>query len=72
MRWHLKGYLNGPGDGALRESVTNVFQAPFAYKGMTPDAQGTRAGEVGGPLHLDFRNGITGADVFIDGYFYKW
>ncbi|MFN8149821.1 MAG: hypothetical protein U0R24_01675 [Solirubrobacterales bacterium] len=71
LRWQLKGYLNGPGDGALKEGWTRIYQG-VAFGGSTPDLPGMGAGAMGGPLHFDFSNGYWGADIYVDGYFRKW
>lgn len=31
---------------------------------------GIRPGELGGPLYLNFVNGILGADIYVHGYMY--
>jgi hypothetical protein len=70
-RWELSGYLDGPGDGALKSAQTETYVG-VDFKGSTPDAAGAPAGTMGGPLHFDFQSGFWGADVYVDGYFYRW
>ena len=69
-KWRIEGAMSGPevaewgiedawnkGDG---EPVLH-WNAPHAGK----------AGELGGPLHVDFQNGILGADIYVYGYLYR-
>lgn len=69
-RWDLTGYLNGPGDGALKEARTRNLVVD--YGGSTPDLAGAGAGTMGGPLHFNFEGGFLGADIYVDGYFLHW
>lgn len=70
---HLGGTLWGR--DSPRFTIEDGFAAddrgyPNGEHFYTPDIPGQEAGEVGGPLHLDFINGHPGADAYIDGYLY--
>ena len=71
LRWEIRGGLNGPGDGDLKQAWTRIMQG-IVFGGSTPDLPGMRAGSMGGPLHFDFSSGYWGADIYVDGYFRKW
>lgn len=61
----IEGFMKGP-----QYAEFYVDRAWSIAKGatfVTPRSP-IRAGEVGGPLYLDFRNGTTGADVYVRGY----
>ena len=61
------GTVAGPGSADFRvDSAYTVLPRPGKWR--TPNLPGVRAGEPGGPLCIDFRNGKFGADVFIHGY----
>lgn len=73
-------YINGtvPGSSLADFTVTDAFaQNEFGTSNgdhfFTPDIPGQAAGEVGGPLHLDFKNGGAtdgGAQLWVTGYLY--
>lgn len=73
---HLGGTMPGPGSN--RFSVTDAFAQnekgyPNGDHFFTPDLPGQGAGEVGGPLNVNFVAGgwsDYGADLYIDGYLY--
>ncbi len=53
----------------FRVSDAVAFASPYPnVHWYTKDVPGAGAGAPGGPLLLEFKNGITGADVFISGY----
>ena len=53
----------------LPRSDAVAFASPYPnVHWYTKDTPGAGAGAPGGPLLLEFKNGITGADVFISGY----
>jgi len=70
QRWALHGWGGGPRspDFAIGSSFNLNSTHPEIIR-KTP-AIGP-AGEPGGPLHLDFKNGTVGADVYIRGYLYR-
>jgi hypothetical protein len=73
-------YLNGtvPDSGSARFTVSDGFAEnedgyPAGDHFFTPDLPGQGAGEVGGPLHLNFKNGDwrdPGAELWVNGYLY--
>ena len=67
----LKGYLEGsvPNPGSDRFAIRDAWstEAPGTHW-CTEDIQGSSAGGSGGPLRLDFVNGVFGADVYIKGW----
>ncbi len=73
---HLGGTMPGPGSADF--TVTDGFAAneagyPVGDHFFTPNLPGARAGEVGGPLSVNFVGGSwdeSGAEIFIDGYLY--
>ncbi len=67
----LRGYL----EGSVSNPASDRFVIRDAWSTEDPDTHwctedvwGRRAGESGGPLRLDFVNGVFGADVYIKGY----
>lgn len=73
---HLGGVMPGPGspEFTVRDGFAqNDRGYPNGDHFYTPDIPGQAAGEVGGPLHLNFVNGgpgDNGAEVYIYGYLY--
>ena len=65
----LKGFL--PGDSSADYTVTNTYVTGNKADWGSPGEPGKRAGEVGGPLYLNFVNGSFGVDVYIHGYLFK-
>jgi len=53
----------------FRVSDAVAFASPYPnVHWYTKDAPGAGAGAPGGPLLLEFKNGITGADMYLSGY----
>jgi hypothetical protein len=74
---HLGGTM--PSSGSPRFSISDGFATnddkgyPNGDHFYTPDLPGAAAGEVGGPLYVNFVGGSwdeTGAELYIDGYLY--
>ncbi len=61
----IEGFMQGPQYAEFY--VDRAWSVVKAASFVTPRSP-IRAGEVGGPLYLDFRNGTTGADVYVRGY----
>ncbi len=63
-------FLDGrvPSPGSADFSIERAFTLVSGTQWFTPDLRGVPAGQKGGPLYLNFKNGITGADIYIDGY----
>lgn len=61
----LEGFMQGPQYAEF--FVDRAWSVAKAASFVTPRSP-IRAGELGGPLYLDFRNGATGADVYVRGY----
>jgi hypothetical protein len=68
----LVGSLPGPGSAnfTIANAGAPVWSEKPNTRWYTPDLPAVSAGNVGGPLHLNFRNGTYGADVFIRGYLF--
>jgi Ca2+-binding RTX toxin-like protein len=67
------GQLQGtvPSPGSADYSIELAYTLEWAHptiRWFTPRQPGVRAGQLGGPLYLNFVNGIVGADMYIDGY----
>lgn len=73
---HLGGTMPGPGsaDFSVEDGfATNESDYPNGDHFFTPDLPGAAAGEVGGPLKVNFVGGgwsEGGAELYIDGYLY--
>ena len=66
----VEGHMKGPQYAEF--DVTRAFTAVSTSKmWATPAHTAVPAGEVGGPLYLDFQNGHVGADVYIHGYLFN-
>jgi hypothetical protein len=63
-----------PNSSSPRFSVSLAYALEWPHpfvRWLTPDLPGIPAGEPGGPLSIDFKNGYIGADVYIKGYLYR-
>jgi Ca2+-binding RTX toxin-like protein len=76
----VNGVPTGRLDGSAPDSSSAAFSVQNAWtlkwpnpsiRWYTPDRPGVAPGQVGGPLYLNFRNGIVGADAYIDGYLFR-
>jgi len=67
VRSMITGEVPGPGSADFRVSSAYTTDDPAAQF-RTENLPGKKAGEVGGPLYLNFENGTIGADVYIHGY----
>jgi hypothetical protein len=71
----LMGTMPGPGsaDFTVTDGFASGEPGPSPDRFYTPDLPGAAAGEVGGPLKVNFVGGSwdeTGAEIYIDGYLY--
>jgi hypothetical protein len=69
-----KAVLTGSSPSSDSANYTVTRAADAGQPGVvwyTPDLPGAGAGQQGGPLRLNFQNGIIGADVYIDGYLFR-
>lgn len=64
----LEGFMKGP---QYAEFYVDRGWSTIPYGMFVTPNTPIRAGELGGPLYLDFQNGRTGADVYIRGYLLK-
>lgn len=65
----LLGKVPGPqyADYSIYEAICLLWPSP-GVRWYTPDRPGIGPGKEGGPLYLNFVNGIIGADMYIDGF----
>ena len=69
-------YLAGsiPGSHLAEFTVSDAWALKWPHPSIrfvTPDLPGKRAGEQGGPLYLNFKNGHPGADAYIHGFLFR-
>jgi hypothetical protein len=65
----LNGKVPGPGSADFYVERAYALKSPHpTLEFFTPNMRGVPAGQVGGPLHLNFEGGVIGADVYIHGY----
>ena len=57
-----------PSPNSDRFSVVNAWSNEVSDKWCTEDIAGSRAGDPGGPLSINFVNGFLGADVYLKGF----
>jgi hypothetical protein len=68
----LLGSVPDPASPNFSVSLAYALEWPHpAVRWITPDLPGMHAGEPGGPLSIDFKNGRVGIDVYIKGYLYR-
>jgi len=69
-KWRIEGSMSGPEKAEWMVSdAWNKGDGEPVQHWQAADV-GVRAGELGGPLHLNFRNGVLGADIYVRGYMY--
>ncbi|HTU14268.1 MAG TPA: hypothetical protein VMF31_03655 [Solirubrobacterales bacterium] len=69
-KWRIEGSMSGPEKAEwMVYDAWNKGDGEPVLHWQAADVD-IRAGELGGPLHINFRNGIIGADIFVRGYMY--
>ncbi len=64
----IEGHMADPGSHRLTIDRARVKAEDGVVEFFTPDLPGQAAGEVGGPLDLNFQR--SGPDIFLNGYLY--
>jgi hypothetical protein len=68
----MDGFSPGPESASFEVNMAYTLFSPHPLaRWATPNIPGARAGDAGGPLYLNFVNGVIGADVYIHGYLYQ-
>jgi hypothetical protein len=68
MMSEIVGGVPGPGSARFDVSNAQAFGSPGQPRFDTDRSPNIAAGDLGGPLYLNFENGKWGADLYIHGY----
>ena len=69
-KWRIEGAMSGPETAEWGiEDAWNKGDGEPVLHWSAPHVG--KAGELGGPLYVDFENGIIGADIYVHGYLYR-